>query len=1063
MIRLIYWSLALIELLLLLATLLLFIVTDARTIKYFAKNQLASSSLSYESIEGNLLKGLEVKELSYKNKPLFSSAHFHWNPLALLNHKIIITDVEAKGIEVENIIKMTKALKSDSSSGGINLGLDILIKKSHFDINSYSYEGVKFSSFVLDTGSIALSRALVVNTSSLKLKFDSDLANISLKGKIEESQLLLDELALKEISLKSITKLTKRLKKEHLNAKNKQKSERSSKVIVPLKKIKIKHILATLKGVDYGDFKIKGASMHLYGATIDPAKKFTYDVRKVNFKGATNFGKVDYKGYIEASSIYAKGEVTLDRELFKRYKLPLNFTGLEKLPSSLHINHQAVEVKIEHHLEKLLEIQSDFNIDIKEAEHYAVYEYKEGRLEVDSNISGRLSYAENFKLNNRLSLDKHGFRYDGEVALQELSNLPLVVSDYLVPSLDGRYHGTGDNFEMQLASELLTGTLSLPHYKEANLFLKSKSNNIALRQLIKDVPLEFQDEQLGLESQSFFDFKNLEASEINLAVDANMVDVNAKMTLQKPYTIDFSTFLKDERLLTNLVPNLNFNAFRALEGSVTFDDAYYTVNVNNEHLKLFMNYDVLNQSIEKGVIEIENEQFTFNKNENSGLSFQSTIPNIQAFFEKIKRFYAIEFPNIQGEVAIEVEQQRDGSFWVHLKSPQLQYLSEGGVELSVTNIYNIDTTFKINKALNQELNIEIENYQFNLDDNGYLDSFYSNRVSHLSIDEGLVSLKELWINEKIKITGGFNLDSLQGDFFLNSDAYSLTTKDFALIADLDLNVKINRDKFDIEGNIDILGDTITYEVAGSQIVEDSDIVIVEEMIKQQESLFNNFKLYLKIKSKKPLKYIAENINVEFLNQLSILKNYDQDMLVTGTTSITKGEYLLENKLFTLDESHLYFTGDIKKPLLDIKANYEKDEYNVHVFISGTTDAPIINFNSEPYLTQQEILSLILFDGTGSSSGRGAEAYTLLGGVFAKGLIKSLGIEVDHLFLGEDAQQQLSIEIGKKVSRNVSVLYLHRDGLSGVKVRVEHSNRFETDIIIQPPNTSSIEFLYKQDR
>jgi len=1059
LIRLIYWSLALIELLLFLATLLLFIATDARTIKYLAKNQLASSSLTYESIEGNLLKGLEVKELSYKNKPLFSSVRFHWSPLALFNHKIIITDVTAKGLEVDNIMKMLKELKSDSSSSEINLGLDILIKKSHFDIKPYFYEGVKFSAFALDTGNISLSKALVVNTSSLKLKFDSKLAKIRLKGKIKKNQLLLDEVALKEISIKAITKLTKRLKKEHLNAKNKQSSERSSNVILPLKKIKIKHVLATLKGVNYGDFKIKKAKMHLYHASIDPAKKFTYDVQKLKFEGTTNFGQVDYKGYIEDSNIYAQGEIKLDKELFTRYKLPLNFIGLENLNSSLHLNHQFVEVKIDHQLEKLLEIQSDFNIDIKSAEHHVVYNYAEANLQVDSNISGRLSYAENFKLNNRLSLDKHGFRYDGEVAFQELYNLPLVVSDYLVPSLNGVYHGNRDDFEMKLDSKLLTGTLSLPHYEGANLFLKSKFNNIALRKLIEDVPLELQDEQLGLESQSFFDFENLEASEINLVVDANMVDVNAKMTLQKPYNILFSTFLKDETLLRSIVPNLNFDAIRDLEGSVTLDDAYYTVNLKNEYLKLFMNYDVLNQSIEKGTIEIENEQFSFDKNENNGLYFQSSISNIQAFFEKIKRFYAIEFPNIQGEVAIEIEQQLDGSFWIHFKSPQLQYLSEGGVELSVTNIYNIDSTFKIDR----DLNIEIENYQFNLDDNGYLDSFYSNRVSHLSINEGLVSLKELWINEKIKVAGDFNLDSLQGDFSVNSHKYSLTTKDYALIADLDLNLKINRDKFNIEGNIDILGDTITYEVAGSQIVEDNDIVIVEEMIKQKESLLNNFKLYLKINSKKPLKYIAENINVEFLNQLSILKNYNQEMLVTGTTTITKGEYLLENKVFTLDESHLYFTGDIKKPLLDIKANYTKDEYNVHVFISGTSDAPIINFNSEPYLTQQEILSLILFDGTGSSSGRGAEAYTLLGGVFAKGLIKSLGIDVDHLLLGEDAQQQLSIEIGKKVSKNVSVLYLHRDGLNGVKVRVEHSNRFETDIIIQPPNTSSIEFLYKQDR
>jgi autotransporter translocation and assembly factor TamB len=193
----------------------------------------------------------------------------------------------------------------------------------------------------------------------------------------------------------------------------------------------------------------------------------------------------------------------------------------------------------------------------------------------------------------------------------------------------------------------------------------------------------------------------------------------------------------------------------------------------------------------------------------------------------------------------------------------------------------------------------------------------------------------------------------------------------------------------------------------------------------------------------------------------VVKNYNSDILLTGMSTITKGIYHFEDKDFTLDESHLYFAGDPKKPLMDIKANYSKDQYVIHIFISGTPEEPIVNFNSDPYLSQQQILSLILFDGTGS--GKGAEAYTLLGGTFAKGLIKSLGINVDHLLLGKDINDELSLEIGRRISKNVTVMYIHDEGQDGVKVQIEHGSRFETDIIIQPPKHSSIEFLYKRDR
>ena len=186
------------------------------------------------------------------------------------------------------------------------------------------------------------------------------------------------------------------------------------------------------------------------------------------------------------------------------------------------------------------------------------------------------------------------------------------------------------------------------------------------------------------------------------------------------------------------------------------------------------------------------------------------------------------------------------------------------------------------------------------------------------------------------------------------------------------------------------------------------------------------------------------------------------MMITGMSTIKDGYYNMEDKHFILDESYLYFAGDVKKPLLDIKASYVKNPYTIHIFISGTSEEPIINFSSEPYLTQQDILALMLFDETGTTNGKGAEIYTLLGGTLAKGLMKSLGIDIDHFALGIDDNDQFSLEVGSKISDNISLIYLNRDGLNGAKVRVEHGKRFETDIIIMPPNTSSIEFLYKNN-
>lgn len=1059
MIRLIYWFLAILEVLLLLIVLLIFMVTDSRTIKYIAQSSLEKSSLSYEKVEGNLFNGLKVTSLRYKHKPLFSSALIHWNPLTVLSKKVTITQIDVQGIELKNVMAMAKDFKSDNSESSMNLNLEIILKKSHFDIKPYVYEGVKFSSFKLDTGVIKLSKDLELNTALIALKFNSDIANVKLKGKIKENQLLVKELKLKNISIKSITKLTRQLRKNSLSKKRKQKHKKNRPAIGFLKDIKIKHILGTLKPVEYGSFKIKNATINLYNGVISPSKNFSYDVKKVKLNGQTNFGKVDYRAYIKDSNIYAKGDITLDKNLFDKYHLPLNFKALKTLKSSLHLNHQLVEVDIEHKVQNLLKIKSDFNIDIDEAKHHLSYVYADDIVNIESNLSGAMSYAKQFSVTNRVRIDKQDFSYEGELNLQNPTGLPSFVAEYLVPSLQGSYKGTADDFTMKFNSELLTGELQMPEYKHADVSLNSKFDNIQLNQFIESLPLELAEEKIGFTSQSSFDFDDITQSNIALNVSSNIVNIEANMNLEKPYAIHFLTTLLDESVLKMMMPKVNFDSIKNLQGTFTLDRHRYLLFAKNEQVKLLVNYNSLNKMLEEGSISIDNEEFRLNRDAQNNLVFQTDIANIQDFLEKIKMFYLIKVPNIQGQVNVQLQLQSDGSLWIHLQSPKLQYLSEGGVDLSVTNIYDIDTTFKID----DQLNIEIQDYQFELDDNGYLNAFYSHKLSHLTLRDNLLTIDKLGVNENIDITGTFNLDNLKGTLLVNATEYALSTKDFALLLNLALQVKIDKDKFNIEGNIEILGDTITYEMSNSNIVEDSDIIIVKDMLREKESMFNKLKLYVQIKSRKPLKYIAENTSIEFMNNLSILKNYNQKMMITGTSTITKGYYLLEDKKIILDESHLYFTGDVKKPLLDIKANYEKDAYNVHIFISGTTDAPIVNFNSEPYLSQQEILSLILFDGTGSSSGKGAEAYTLLGGLFAKGLIKSLGINIDHLLLGQDAQDELSIEIGKRVSKNISVLYLHKDGKDGVKVQVEHSKSFETDIIIQPPNTSSIEFLYKQDR
>ena len=1046
-----------IELLLLLGALLLFIVADARTIKALADNLLPSTELTYEQIEGNFFTGLEIKKLAYKDKALFNTAIVYWNPLSLIQKKITLTHVDVEGVEVENIVEMINDLESPSTDNSASFDFSYSFDRIHLDINPYTYEGVKFSSFLFETEKIEVDKDLNIDTKALYLYFDSDLVNVELIGSINKSKLLLDKVNLKEISSREITRFTQALQAKSTTKKQAIPKEQKEPF---LKEIKIKEIVATLKSVNYEPLKIKNAKVLIKDASFDTYNNYSYKAKDLKFTGQTNFGTVNYRGNIRNSMIVAKGALNLDKELFSRYKLPLNYENLRKLPSTLKLNAEGVWLDIEHDVKELLKIKSSFNLDITQGKHNLYYDYNDRLLSVESLLNINMPYGDKVRLENKTMVNKIGHTtYEGKVAFAKVKNLPKEVSDYLLEGLSGEFKGDSINLEVDINSKLLKGEFVTHGYENATLKLESKAQNIELKRVLSGITGAFEKEKLGLESESFFDFKNGQNSKINLHIDSSIMAVDASMKPYAPYKILLNATVPSNSSLLKLDHKIDTNYIKNLSGSVAIDmeNNIYKIALQNENdLMLSLNYNALAQSIHDGLLTLGGESVHFRQEETQPFYLQTNIENLQTLLNRIKKYYAIELPTIKGKVDLEVIQHPNGLVEFELKTPQLKYVDANA---SVLNFNKIDARFTMDK----KGNIEIRNYKFSLDDNGYLKDFYSKKSSYLKLKDERILIKKLWIRNQARLQGEYNFALSKGDFKVLSNKFSLKNKDFDLLLRLALNLKIRGKLIDIEGDIGILGNQINYDIEGSSVAEDADIIIVQEMLKEKESALENLKLYLKIESEEPLKYLAKNTQIEFFNELRVLKNYKTDLQVTGMSTITKGHYQMEDKRFILNESHLYFAGNPRKPLLDIKANYEKDHYTVHIFISGSAEEPIVNFNADPYLTQQEILSLILFDGTGSSSGQGAEAYTLLGGTFAKGLIKSLGVDVDHLLLGTDANDEFSLEIGRKISDDITIMYMHEDGKDGAKVRLEHSKDFETDIIIMPPSTSSIEFLYKQDR
>jgi hypothetical protein len=1044
-----------------------------------ADQAISSTEFSYASIEGNFITGLEVNGLAYREKALFDVAKLHWNPIGLLYREIVLTELDVEGVDIEHILVMAEESKKSNAKGGsFGLPLALTVEKVHLDINPYNYEGLKVSNFLLTTDRIELDDGLKINTKNLFLSFDSNIVNVELLGDIQESRLLINRASLKEISSRGITKLVHLIsakkhqasvvhldengtaelatqgveeKKEKLS----QKVERSEPI---LKEIKVNHIFATMKDVTYGPLTIKGVKLYIDKAEFDTYNSYSYKAKSIKAVGGTNFGRVNYKGYIKDSNIYAKGGVVLSKELFRKYGLPLNYKNLRKLPGSLHLNHQGVWITVDHKVKELLKIKNSFNLDVTRAKHNLHYDYRDRNLTIESKMRVNMPYGENVKVNNKVLVNVRagGYTtYEGDVKIPNVKGLPPEIATYLLEGLSAKFKGDKDGLLVEADSKLIEGEFLTKGYKNATLKLKSKSRNVVLGQLISALPSELKNELVALESESYFDFKSLAKSKVNLKVTSNLLNADGSMKLNRPYKIRFNGTIPSNSKMMHINKNINFNNLREIAGEVLVQEKNYLIRLNNKRdLKLYLNYDAKAKILREGRINLAGEEINLASSTQNDLALTLNVKRLETLLPEIERYYNIALPKLKGAVDLTVKKRENALLRFTVKSPKVTYLTDTPLEIKT-----IDSRFTIDRGGN----IVIEKYRFRVDTNPYFRDFYAHKKSYLSFRDGTLFIKKLWFNNQAEIEGRYEIEKLSGDLVVKAKKFPFINKEFDLLFDIDAKVKMRKKLIDVDADINILGNSVHYDIEGSGIAEDADIIVVQEMKNNQESALKNLKLYLKIKSEKPLKYYGSDTQLEFFNELRVVKNYKSEMMVTGMTTVTNGFYQMEDKRFVLNESHLYFAGDPRKPLLDIKASYEKDQYLVHIFISGTTEEPIVNFNSEPFLTQQEILSLILFDGTGSSSGQGAEAYTLLGGTFAKGLMKSLGIDVDHLLLGTDANDALSLEVGRKISKDITIMYMLKDGKNGAKVRIEHNRNFETDIIVQPPNTSSIEFLYKKDR
>jgi translocation and assembly module TamB len=81
---------------------------------------------------------------------------------------------------------------------------------------------------------------------------------------------------------------------------------------------------------------------------------------------------------------------------------------------------------------------------------------------------------------------------------------------------------------------------------------------------------------------------------------------------------------------------------------------------------------------------------------------------------------------------------------------------------------------------------------------------------------------------------------------------------------------------------------------------------------------------------------------------------------------------------------------------------------------------------------------------------------MMGGAMAKSALSNLGVQLDHLVIGEGN----SVEVGKKISDKVTVIYINGE-IPEMKVKYDYSPSIEA-VVGASERSESADIVYKKD-
>ncbi len=1042
--------LGLVEVTILLGALALFALQNPNTLTLFLNYTTRQLDLSYEKVSGNLLKTIKVRNIRYKNQLLTPEATIDWNFKALLTATLKIDEISIKNLDIpltEAWIRHLRAkFASPKSQGPVEIP-EVEVSQLVFSAKPFHMDALEVSRIELQANGIK-GNLQHIDIDSFSFLTQSNYADITALGKIQNSELSFEKLWLENIDIPKIAALIKKITAGEPQKQHKTSGQRLIKALY------VDDLIVYTKPLKYRRYDIRHWSLSVRNLASKDLRHF--DAAHVYIDATTNMWELSSSGNIRRNRFYTEADVTMNDTYFKRFVPFVNHRNIHPIKVYLTLDKEGINGKAYAKANDLLiKRYKAYRVNIPEIKAHVTYRFQSHRLKGDIEASLQSLYTPEAMLRGHIYFDpQKRFRYDGNLSVPQVNHLPDPVASLLRES-NITFAGDTHNISAQLRSVALQAEYQSETYASGKLHLTSRVLTPADLGYQKLPPL-LEALRFSLKGELPVKIREFLPLHPTFTIQSNLADINATASIAKRTTIQARLNKPAKSLYRRLLPRLKEQALFPATLDFTYFQHRGDLKLNSRYLKghVTENFDTNNTD---ATINLQSAHLELKGDIQRDCNVTLQTSSLREFQITLQKLYDFQPLPMDGEIILQsritalskTETHLDGKWFIYEYKPNRFLFGE-----------------KIAGDLQYENgNLQLLRYHFNT----YLDRdryFFATKPSSLRFQPGALRVERFWINDQGKIVGHYNYAKQYGFFKVRARNYHYKDIEGDFRFDTDLEMTLSPKMTDIEGEIRIKGGTITYEHRKIHNIQDDDIIIIQDQQNLREAQEQDrLSLDISIVTERPIYYKIPNTNVKLTADLKVWKEIGKPLELLGIIRILSGTHTQGGKEFELDSSEILFGGDPLNPYLNIHAEHRSDPYTIHINITGQMDTPSINFSSTPYLSQSDILSILLFNSTtqdllGSNQDSSRAAISMFGTVFAKEIVQNFGIKLDKLVLTTTETGKLGVEIGKKISKNVTIVYIN-DIVQTIKIRYKLSDHFEADFVFSPDN-NGMDIIYKDE-